>query len=116
MANVLIVEDEWLIAESYAKSLRSGGHEVIGPFPTAEKAISALREEDADVALLDMDLFGEMSFQLAERLQDREIPFIFVSGHSRKELPASLKDKRVLSKPVTSTDLLNEVRNMVGTS
>ncbi|MGN7295110.1 response regulator [Rhizobium sp. SAFR-030] len=110
--NILIVEDEWLIAEDYAATLRDAGHEIVGPCATARAAISSIAENPVDAAFLDMDLFGEKSFPVAEELKGRNIPFVFLSGHSTRELPSGMREHQVLSKPVERAALLAAVTRM----
>lgn len=111
-ANVLLVEDEWLIAEDYASTLRRAGHEVVGPCPTITVALARIESESIDAALLDMDLGGEKSFPIAQRLKESKIPFTFFSGHGLSDLPESLRHAEVLPKPVERTALLEAVKRM----
>lgn len=111
-ASILIVEDEWLIAEDYASTLRGAGHRVVGPCSTVKSALSAIEQNPVDAALLDMELGGEKSFPVAERLHERDIPFTFFSGHAERELPHNLRGQQVLSKPVERATLLATVARM----
>lgn len=111
-ARILIVEDEWLIAEDYAALLRNAGHEIVGPCATARDALLTVDKQQIDAALLDMELRGEKSFVVAERLEKENIPFAFITGHARHELPPALSGKRVLSKPIENPRLLEVVRQM----
>jgi DNA-binding response OmpR family regulator len=111
-ASILIVEDEWLIAEDYVSVLRDAGHAIVGPCRSVKAAIAAMRRERIDAALLDMDLGGEKSFPVADRLKEIDVPFTFLSGHDTLELPLSPRDQIVLSKPVQRATLLAAVTRM----
>ncbi|MCX2721376.1 response regulator [Roseibium salinum] len=108
---ILIVEDEWLIAEDYAVALRDADYGVVGPCATVKAAIAAIDEETVDAALLDVELSGEASLPVAEYLSARGIPFVFVSGHNAREVPP---DMRALahSKPLSHSMLLAAVEKM----
>ncbi len=62
-------------------------------------------------AFLDIDVRDGKTYALAERLNDRNIPFAFVSGSDRARLPAVLRDTPFITKPyvvVTVTKMLKE--------
>lgn len=111
-ANVLIVEDEWLIAEDHADTLRDANFAVVGPCPSVKTAMAAIETQHIDAALLDIELRGEKSYAVAEALQERKIPFAFLSGHGQQDLPAGLRDQKVLSKPVERAALLAAIGRM----
>jgi len=111
-ASVLIVEDEWLIADDYACLLREAGHAVVGPCATVREAISLVEDTAIEAALLDIELRGEKSFPVAERLLARNIPFAFLSGHASDDLPPHMQGQRMLAKPVESAALLATVEKM----
>ncbi len=113
-ATILVVEDEWLIAEDYASILLDAGHVVLGPCASLDSAMATIGEHAIDAALLDMELFGEKSFAVAHRLQEQGIPFAFVSGHAAEELPPALRGHLVLAKPTDQARLLEAVEDLVG--
>ena len=112
MATVLIVEDEWLIAEDFAFVLRNAGHEVVGPCNSVKAALSTLETTAVDAAFLDVELRDERSFPVAERLMQQDIPFTFLSGHGSRELPPAMNGVRLLPKPVDHPALLVAVKKM----
>lgn len=111
-ASILIIEDEWLIAEDYASTLSEAGYRIVGPFPSVEAGIAAVEAEQVDAALLDVQLQDEMSFPVADRLQKRNIPFAFLSGYSRQHLPPELGSCELVPKPVAQRTLLATVRKI----
>lgn len=113
-ARVLVVEDEWLIAEDHAAHLREAGHLVVGPFASVEAALAAIEAEPIDAALLDIELREETSYAVADRLEERGIPFAFVSGYSEQDLPPRLSGRELIGKPVEQARLLAAVERMVG--
>jgi DNA-binding LytR/AlgR family response regulator len=112
MARVMIVEDEWLVAEDHAATLRQAGHEIVGPCPNVEAALNCARQHPIDAALLDMQLGGEKSFRVADLLKELNVPFMFASGYELLELPERMRGYRVLSKPVSQELIVSAVEQM----
>lgn len=81
---VLVVEDEWLIANEVCHQLLKAGYRVVGPVPSVHEALSFIDEVDA--ALLDYRLRDENSCQIAEELAAHDIPFAFLTGYDLKEI------------------------------
>src|SRR5215207_10159342 len=99
LANVLIVEDDWLIAEDHAGILRGAGYCVIGPCASVGSALAAIDGNSIHAALLDVDLRIEKSYPVALRLQQLGIPFLFISGKDEKDVAGELSSGNFLSKP-----------------
>ncbi|WP_261404766.1 response regulator [Chenggangzhangella methanolivorans] len=79
---ILLVEDEAMIAMLVEDMLLDGGAEVVGPAGGVKAALAVIAETDAiDGALLDVNLGGEQSFEVADALAARNIPFVFVTGY-----------------------------------
>jgi CheY-like chemotaxis protein len=106
---VLVVEDEFLIALDIAGALEQGGLEVSGPFACVRDALSALEREHVDGALLDANLGGEPVGKVADALLARRVPFAFVSGYGREQLPPQHRGAPLIGKPFTGEDLLGVV-------
>ncbi|CAH2395317.1 response regulator [Mesorhizobium ventifaucium] len=113
---ILVVEDEWLIAEDIAACLRASGHEVIGPAPSVAVALRLIGENPVDVALLDVQLYGETSLAIAEELQARRIPFACLSGFGPRDVPSALANSRFVRKPADQAAILSALAELVPTS
>ena len=68
---VLVVEDEFLIALDLEQLLRRHGWRVLGPAATVAVALRLLRGAMPDVALLDVNLGGELVTPVAAELRAR---------------------------------------------
>ncbi|RHW17537.1 response regulator [Sphingomonas gilva] len=98
---VLVVEDEYMIAEDMRATLSDAGAQILGPVPTVDEATDLIdAEPDIDAALLDVNLRGDMVFQVADALSARGVPFAFVTGYERAAMPARFSDAPHLEKPV----------------
>ena len=104
-AAVLVVEDDWLLADELAASLRASGYGIIGPAANATAAMAMLNAGGVDAAFLDVTLRGETSFAVAIELAARRIPFLFMTGHNPERLPPAFRETPVLQKPLTGASL-----------
>lgn len=106
-ARILVVEDNFLVAEVLCDLLRSEGCLVVGPAPRLARGLSLATTEALDGALLDINLNGERCFAIAEILSQRHVPFIFLTGYNEDTIiPAALRGAPLLGKPVTDLRLL----------
>ena len=104
--DVLIVEDDPLIALDFEDTLLGFGVKTVRTAASVAKALALIADRPPDFALLDVGLVREKTFAVAERLDALKIPFVFVTGYGADvRLPAGLGDKPRLSKPY-STDAL----------
>jgi DNA-binding NtrC family response regulator len=110
---ILIVEDEWLIAEMHRAALEDAGYQVVGPAPSVSRAMRLIESETIGAAVLDIGLNGETSVALIPCLVERDIPFIFASGYAPSDVPLALQAYSILSKPVPAPTLVEAVRSML---
>ena len=96
---ILIVEDEYYLATDLAEAIAACDAEVVGPVGTLEDASRVLDSERIDRAVLDVNLRGEMSFPIAERLEAAGIPYVIATGYSEASLPERFRSKPRLEKP-----------------
>lgn len=82
-ARLLIVEDRELIAAKVGRAVSEAGHQVVAMAPTVGAALTALltHGEAIDAAILDIDLRGEPVYPIAELLDERGAPFVFLTGY-----------------------------------
>ncbi|ESX49339.1 response regulator [Mesorhizobium sp. C416B] len=110
--SVLIVEDQWLVAQDTAARLRRAGYQVVGPVPSVSAALRLVESDKIDVALLDIQLNGETGLPVARILQARGIPFAFLSGFGPADVPAAFRGCRFLPKPATDAVILAAVSEL----
>lgn len=88
---VLVVEDEFLIALDLTYLLQRHGFRVLGPAATVVAALRLLEQgATPDVALLDVNLKGELVTPVAEALRARGVPFVLASAYDRAQLSAEV--------------------------
>jgi len=99
---VLIVEDEFYLADDLAAALSGAGAKVLGPFGRVEDARRLIESGQAvDLAILDIDLVGDRVFPIADLLRERNAPFLFATGYGAEIIPDRFSDVPRLEKPVT---------------
>ncbi len=104
---VLIVEDEVLIAAHIRDLIETADGKVLGPAATSAQALSLLDAFVPDVAVLDINLAGDRSFQVADALKARAIPFAFSTGYAGGgDLPAHFHDVPIIVKPLDPAHLV----------
>src|SRR5262249_34963992 len=88
---ILVVEDNFLVSEAVAARRRECGCEVVGPAPRLQVALELAAANELDGALLDINLSGETCYPVAAVLQERHIPFLFLTGYDRDAIPAAFE-------------------------
>lgn len=110
---VLMVEDEYLIADALCSAFEMEHVHVIGPFPNVAAAMEALdKGATADAAVLDVNLNGERVFPLADRLMADNVPIVLTTGYDSDAIPRNYAHLQRLQKPVHLHELfgcLNEL-------
>jgi two-component sensor histidine kinase/DNA-binding response OmpR family regulator len=102
---VMIVEDEALVALVLADQLTDMGVSVVGPCGSVAAAKAAIAENDVDAAILDVNLGGELVYPVAELLQAKGVPFIFVTGYGQESIDKNFSYAPVLEKPIEQETL-----------
>ena len=104
---ILVVEDNFPIADGLKYLLETAGHGVVGMAGNVEDALRLVDATTFDLALLDIDLHGESVSPVAERALKRGKPVIFLSGYGETDMLASdLRELPRLEKPVDPSELL----------
>jgi CheY-like chemotaxis protein len=99
---VLLVEDEYMIAEDMAYELRALGAEIVGPVGSLERALRLAEEEAGiDTAFLDINLNGERAYPVADLLLARGTRVVFTTGYDEDAIPERYADVPRCGKPVT---------------
>jgi CheY-like chemotaxis protein len=111
-SRLLIVEDENLIALMMADQIIELGYTAVGPACTMSEARHLAATASIDGALLDLNLHGVLSYEIADILSLRQIPFAFITGYN--EPPAGLyKNIDVLHKPFQLLDLAHAIEGLL---
>jgi PAS domain S-box-containing protein len=98
--NILVVEDEALVAMVESDALTELGYAVVGPFSRPSDALAAVRSGDIAAAVLDINLDGVLVYPVADELAARGIPFVFVTGYGTESIDERFAGIPVLQKPI----------------
>jgi DNA-binding response OmpR family regulator len=109
---VLVVEDTWHVAKALKSALERLGMDVSGPAATTADARRLVVEQMPLVAVVDVNLKGEMAGGLIEELHDQGISVVVVSGYAVPPVSAD-KAAAILQKPFSGPELLAALRGIV---
>jgi DNA-binding response OmpR family regulator len=116
MPSVLVVEDDYLLADELDRMLTERGFRVIGPARNLEAAQRLLADNRIDVACLDVRLNSEeSSVPLAQSLAALGIPFVFLTAYPVAYLSLAMRERPLLEKPVDPDLLAERLRSLTGT-
>ncbi len=114
---VLVVEDEYFLADDLRQILVQERAHVLGPAPTVAHGLSAIRTEaQIDCAVLDIGLGGDNVFAICAALVERKIPFVFATGFDSGRIPAEFRDVMRLEKPIEPASLIAALHTLVRTA
>jgi DNA-binding NtrC family response regulator len=108
--NILIVEDEFIVANDLRIMLQKAGYNVCGIAPSVAKALDLIKAKNPDWILLDIFLQGtKTGIDLAGQLSEMRIPFIYISANTNQAILEAAKATEpygFLVKPFREKDLL----------
>lgn len=111
-ADVLIVEDDPIIAIDFEDRLLGFGVRSVRTVGSVAQALAAIAARAPDFALLDVELGREKSFAVADRLAAAQIPFVFVTGYGAEDrIAPEFKPRPRLQKPCSSEALEAALRS-----
>jgi CheY-like chemotaxis protein len=102
---VLIVEDESIFAMMLEALLKDLGCQVVATVARPAEALPAIEANAIDVAVLDINLDGQTSYDVAAALAARGVPFIFSTGYSKAGARPEFSDRPMLHKPFRTAEL-----------
>ena len=107
---VLIVEDEFVVANDLKLMLEQAGYTINDIADSAEEADESLQNQKPDIVILDIQLKGKLSgIDFSKKLKTENIPFIYVSANSNQKILEEAKTTEpygFLVKPIRKKDLL----------
>ncbi|CCM78488.1 response regulator [Rhizobium mesoamericanum] len=97
---VLIVEDEYFLADETRRRLQDLGATVVGPAAKVSRALDLIAREHIDAAIIDVYLGDELAFAVADELEERGISFVFATGYDPSSMPGKYKRFALCVKPI----------------
>lgn len=111
---VLVLEDDYYLADDATAALEEAGALVLGPFNAAPPAIEAAKSGGVDCAVVDINLGEGVSFTPAQDLLAIGVAIIFVTGYDQSVVPPSLAKIPFLNKPVHPGKIVEAVAHACG--
>ena len=111
---ILVVEDSALVLMMIKDMFGKLDWKMVGPATRLAAALALARREPMDAALLDINLDGEMSWDVAVVLKERGIPFMFSTGYDVSNvIPEHLAGAPIIGKPFHIDELERCLREMI---
>ena len=103
-ARVLFLEDDAFINLSTTEILEEMGC-TVRSYMRLNEGITAAKEELPDVAVLDVNVNGQLCYELADLLHEQKIPIVFLTGYDSPALQGRWRDRPVCRKPCDPREL-----------
>ncbi len=99
-SRVLLLEDNYYLADDVRRALQKAGADVVGPFFNVDEALAEADRRKPCCAVVDINLGSGPSFDAARALIARDIKVIFLTGYDKELIPDDLAGTPRLLKPV----------------
>ncbi|MEA1834796.1 response regulator [Methylobacterium durans] len=107
---VLLVEDQYFLADDLRRHFEENGAKVLGPVPGVREALELIADTpEIDAAVLDVNLRGEMVYPVADVLRARGVPFIFATGYRKTAIPARYASVHHCEKPLDPAQIVKAI-------
>lgn len=118
MANILIVEDEAIVAMENKINLNKAGHHILAIVSSAEAAINSFNENTPDIIIMDIKLRGlKDGIDVMNELRAySNVPVVFLTGNSDPKTKIRIEEisnASYLLKPTLTKEIVNEVNRML---
>ena len=112
--SIMIVEDNFFVADELQRDLHNAGAEVIGPFNKVADARDSLagNADGLSAAVLDVNIGGAKVYPLASELQSAGVPFVFVTGYDARAIPGQFAAVTRLVKPIARRELIHALAHI----
>ena len=110
---VLIVEDEYFLANDLERGFKQAGIGIVGPVPSLAQAMALVQDKTIDLAVLDIMLDGDKVYDVADALIGRGVPVLFVTGYDRSDIPSRYADVPMCQKPVGADEVIAALSRII---
>ena len=97
--SVLVIEDDYDLARDTGRALAEAGGRVLGPVGSEAQALALVARKAVRCALVDINLGEGARFTVADALQERGVPFVFVTGYDDHVIPERFDAVERVRKP-----------------
>lgn len=113
--HILLVEDEWLVADAISDAIDQAGGTILGPTPSVEGALKLLAAaaQVPDAATLNIRVADGESYPIADELARQGIPFLFASANGSSSLPSRFGRRPIIAKPFSGRQVVQALAAML---
>lgn len=111
---ILVVEDEYFIADDLSRALQKHGACVLGPVSDLAGGLELVAREKLDGAVLDVNLGGIMSYPIADKLAKIGVPFLFTTGYDDVTLTPRYSRITRIEKPFETSLVMSALTRLLG--
>ena len=111
--NILIVEDEPLIALDLETAIQDARGQVIGAMGSVRTALQAVETLTFDGAILDLRLNGEDALPVMQALSNRKIPFVIHSGQADRTVTTDWPMTPIVGKPALAETVVARLADLI---
>jgi len=112
---ILVVEDEYFLADDIGRALRSLGVIVAGPVGHINDALRIVDDGHIlDGAVLDVNIGDETIDPIVERLRARGVPMLFASGYDKTTLGPEYRGDLFFAKPLDIAAMIRGLAGLIG--
>src|ERR1700741_1376678 len=97
--SILLVEENIVVASDLERILKEAGYVVIGPAGSVAEALVQIVQRDIEAAILNVKVGKESTKPVLDVLAFSRVPFVFVSGLSRKLVPFKYRNRPFVNWP-----------------
>ena len=113
---ILVVEDEYMIAEELAEVISDAGAETLGPASNVAEALRLVAGgERIDCALLDVNVGNEAIWPAVDALVARGVPIVLSTGYDASAIPRAYAHLPRCEKPASGYDLTRALARAIET-
>ena len=109
--NILVAEDNSIVALDIEQTVTRMGHAVIGPSRSVRSTLDAIRNVVPDMAFLDVELTDGRSFSIASQLVKDSVPFMFITARTDLIEEAGYSLEQVIVKPFKRSDIHRAIQD-----
>lgn len=111
--SILVVEDEFYLAADIAEQIERLGGTVLGPCPDALAGVAEL-DSSPHFAIVDINVGQGPSFEMAEALTKRGVPFLFLTGYDAATIPSEFAHIERIAKPADTSRVIEAIARLTG--
>jgi len=115
-SSIFLVEDEALIRLLLADMIEELEHRVVAEAGNIQEALVLAETAVFDLAILDINIAGSSIVPVAEIIDRRGLPFLFISGYGSAARPEAFIERPALQKPLMLSKLGEAINAILGTA